>query len=390
MKKLLYTIILLLSLCPITKAQQTDSCGIQISLLTCTPGSELYSSFGHSALRVVDASRKMDIVFNYGTFDFDDPHFYNKFVRGQLLYFVSTDDLEDFLAEYKYFKRGVTEQVLNLSCAEKDKLVAALFENAKEENKYYRYDFTYDNCTTRLRDILEKIKGQSFATQHILPADKKTFRDLIHDYLEKANQPWSQLGIDILLGSPLDKKISNREAMFLPDYLLKGFDSTSINNKPLVYAKREVLPMETSQTDDSFPSPTIVLGVCFILIFLLSVLFRNKDTVFFRFFDFMFFFLLGALGFLLLFMWFGTNHPMCKDNYNLLWALPLHLPFAFFMFTKKKWITSYFTLLLFYSIALVAAWFILPQELNPALLFIVGIVIVRSYFRVNMERNKKL
>ncbi len=131
---------------------QTDSCGIRISLLTCTPGDELYSTFGHSAIRVVDSSANTDLVFNYGTFDFYDPDFYEKFIKGKLLYFVSVDSLPAFLWEYQYYKRGVTEQVINLGCDEKTKFVSALFENSKEENKYYRYDFNYDNCTTRLRD----------------------------------------------------------------------------------------------------------------------------------------------------------------------------------------------------------------------------------------------
>jgi hypothetical protein len=122
----------------ILSSAQTDSsslpCGIQISLLTCTPGEELYSTFGHSAFRIVDSSANTDIVFNYGTFDFYDPDFYEKFIKGKLLYFVAIDPLPSFLQEYEYYKRGVTEQVLNLSCGEKQNMLAALYENAKEEN----------------------------------------------------------------------------------------------------------------------------------------------------------------------------------------------------------------------------------------------------------------
>lgn len=361
-------------------AQTADSCGLRVSLLTCSPGTELYSSFGHSALRVTDLSNRSDVVFNYGTFDFDDPYFYKKFVKGQLLYFVSVYDMEDFLAEYRYFKRGVTEQVLQLSCADKQKLVAALYENAKEENKYYKYDFTYDNCTTRLRDMLEKTTGEELKTKSVIPAEGTTFRQLIHDYLKQSNEYWSGLGIDILLGSPLDKKISNREAMFLPDYLLKAFDSATLKGRPLVQEKREILPALALAGNNSFFKPFFVFACLFVLILLLSVLFRHNYGGLFRVFDFALFFLCGALGCLLLFMWFGTDHPMTKSNYNLLWALPTHLPVAFFLFTKKKWVSHYFFYLCFYSIALLAAWFVLPQSLNPALLWINGIIIVRSYF----------
>src|SRR5215469_9021212 len=216
MKKLLTCI--LLFYCFKNLAAQTDSsCRVTISLLTCTPGEELYSSFGHSALRIIDSAENTDNIYNYGTFDFDDPAFYSKFTRGKLLYFVSVDSFQNFLEEYKYEKRGITEQTLNLSCSEKEKLVAALKENAKEENKYYQYDFIYDNCTTRLRDIVFKNANAQVVTKDVRPFNKITFRNFIHKYLDSSYQYWSELGIDILLGQPLDKNISNDQAMFLPD-----------------------------------------------------------------------------------------------------------------------------------------------------------------------------
>jgi hypothetical protein len=137
-------------LLPLTSFAQ-DSSHIRISLLTCTPGDELYSTFGHSALRVTDSSSVSDIVFNYGTFNFDDPGFYIKFIRGKLLYYVSTADFPDFKEEYQNTNRGMTEQVLNLSAPEKLALMHFVYNNAKEQNRYYQYDFFLDNCTTRLR-----------------------------------------------------------------------------------------------------------------------------------------------------------------------------------------------------------------------------------------------
>jgi hypothetical protein len=208
-----------------------DSCGIRISLLTCTPGTELYSTFGHSALRIVDSNNNTDLVFNYGTFNYDDPDFYTKFIKGKLPYYVDTSSMEVFMYEYEFFKRGVTEQVINISCDEKQKLLSALYENIKIENREYRYDFNYDNCTTRLRDILEKAAGKQLESKNILPKPGTTFRNLIHVYLDRGGQQWSKLGIDMLLGNPMDKKVTNREAMFLPDYLLMAFDSSKLQNK---------------------------------------------------------------------------------------------------------------------------------------------------------------
>ena len=359
---------------------QTDSCGIRISLLTCTPGQELYSTFGHSALRVLDINNNTDLVFNYGTFDFYDPAFISKFVKGKLLYFVSIDSLSSFLAEYDYYKRGITEQAINISCEEKQKLRAALFENAKEENKRYLYDFNYDNCTTRLRDMLEKAAGRELETKNILPRPGTTFRHLIHVYLNRGGQQWSKLGIDMLLGNPMDKKVTNREAMFLPDYLLMAFDSSELNGQQVVYEKKILLDYFESYKTKSAITPFIVFGVLFLVISVLSYLSRHTWIVVVKAFDFLLFTFLGLMGFLILFMWFGTDHAMCKNNFNLLWALPTHLPIAFILFNKKPWVNSYFRFIFFYTIALLVAWFFLPQQFNAALLPVVGIILIRSFF----------
>ena len=376
MKKLLIVLSFLYSL----SSSAQDSCRIRISLLTCTPGTELYSTFGHSAFRVFDSINNRDLVFNYGTFDFDDPKFYNKFVKGKLLYFVSIDTIPSFLAEYDYYKRGITEQAINISCDEKQKLVALLFENAKEENKYYRYDFNYDNCTTRLRDILEKAAGKQLDTKNILPKPNTTFRNLIHIYLDRGGQQWSKFGIDMLLGNPMDKKVTNREAMFLPDYLLMAFDSSALNGKPVVNEKKILLNYFDAYKTKSGITPFIVFGVLFLLIVVISFLSSNKWNLFFKIFDFFFFTFLGLLGLLILFMWFGTEHAMCKNNFNLLWALPTHLPVAFLLFSRKQLVNAYFRFIFFFTVALLLAWFFLPQQFNTAFLPIVGIILIRSFF----------
>jgi hypothetical protein len=366
---------------------QTDSiCSLRITLLTCTPGQELYSTFGHSALRVTDSSAGTDIIYNYGTFDFDDPSFYSKFVRGKLLYFVSVDRFENFLEEYKYERRGITEQVLNLSCTEKQKLVTALSENAKEENKYYKYDFVVDNCTTRLRDIVFKNAnarlpdGQgSINTKNIRPKESVTFRNLIHEYLNKSYQYWSKLGIDILMSSPVDKKISNDEAMFLPDYLLKGFDSTMINGKPLVSEKSEILKADLPANNSPLFSPFAIFSILFLIIAALS--FFKKTNGFFSVFDFMLFFFCGAIGLLILFMWFGTDHAECKNNFNLAWAFPLHFIAVFFFYKKWNWLRFYFLANTILLLLLLIFWKWLPQEMNNALLPIVTLLVLRNFMR---------
>ncbi len=371
---------------------QTDSdryreiCYLRISLLTCTPGQELYSTFGHSALRVINSTAGTDMIYNYGTFDFDDPSFYSKFVRGKLLYFVSIDKFENFLQEYIDEKRGITEQVLDLSCAEKDNLLAFLQENAKEENKYYKYDFVYDNCTTRLRDIVLKNVNASVITKDIRPKEEITFRNLIHEYLDKSYQYWSELGIDILLGSPVDKKIDNNEAMFLPDYLLKGFDSTTVSQEDLlnlhenlVSEKKQILKPTVQENKSSLLSPFIIFAILFIVIGVMGF-FKNTSR-FFSFFDFILFFLSGTLGILILFMWFGTDHPECKNNFSLAWALPFHFIIVFFIYTNRSWLRYYFLVNSILLLLLLVLWKWLPQEMNNALIPLVCLLILRSLMR---------
>ena len=328
----------------------------------------------------MDNRNNTDLVFNYGTFDFYDPDFYSKFVKGKLLYFVSIDSLPSFMAEYDYYKRGITEQAINISCPEKQKLVGLLFENAKEENKYYRYDFNYDNCTTRLRDMVEKAAGKQLETKNILPRPGTTFRHLIHSYLDKGGQQWSGLGIDMLLGSPLDKKVTNREAMFLPDYLLMAFDSSKLNGQPVVSEKKILLDYFDAYKTKSGITPFIVFGILFLVVAILSIFVFKKWNLFFKIVDFTFFLIVGLIGMLILFMWFGTEHAMCKNNFNLLWALPTHLPVAFMLFSKKQWVDNYFRFIFFYMIALLLAWFFLPQQFNTALLPVIGVILIRSFY----------
>ena len=385
MKEIIATLSLTLFL-NCLKAQQDSSCNIQVSLLTCSPGEELYLTWGHSALRITDHSTNRDIIYNYGTFDFDDPAFYSKFTRGKLLYFVSVQKFENFVEEYQYYQRGITEQVLDLSCSEKEKLVSALEENAKEENKYYKYDFTVDNCTTRLRDIVFKNADGPVITKDIRANEKITFRNLIHEYLDSSYQYWSKLGIDILLGSPLDKKLTNDEAMFLPDYLLKGFDSSAIGTKKLVSEKKEILQPTLPKPKNTLFSPFVIFTLLFVLIMLLSF-FRNAGK-FLSVFDFILFFLSGFLGIFLLFMWFGTDHPECKNNFNLAWALPLHFIIVFFLFGKWRWLKYYFFINSILLLVLLILWRWLPQQMNNGLIPLVCLQLVRSY--VQYKKFKKV
>jgi len=360
-----------------------DSSHLRISLLTCTPGEELYSTFGHSAYRVIDSSSVTDIVYNYGTFNFDDDGFYLKFVRGKLLYYVSTERFEDFKYMYQVTNRGITEQVLNLTAAEKTTIQQFLNNNLKEENRFYKYDFFFDNCTTRLRDILKKNHDSSFTIKPVMPVGT-TFRQAIHQYLDKNEKDWSKLGIDILLGRPCDGVMTAAQMQFLPDNLMKSLDSA---NHPLILSHQNLYVINENAGKGTIFSPLVVFSLLLIIIALLSLV-KNKFTlIFLQGFDGILFFCTGLLGIILIFMWLGTDHSMTKNNFNLLWAWPTNIILAFFVNSKKNRVKKWFAFTAVGLVLVLLAWFFLPQHLNIALLPFVLLLIYRSATKVFFENN---
>ncbi len=356
---------------------QTDTSKLQISLLTCSPGEELYSSWGHTAIRVVDSVAGTDNVFNYGTFDDSDPLFLPRFTKGLMIYSLSFYPYQEFLAEYRYFNRGVIEQVLALDCASKQKLYQALLQNYAGNNRFYEYYFHTDNCTTRARDM---ILQQSAAPVHLKPVISQpapSFRKLIHQYLDSSGQRWNKLGIDILLGANLDKKTDSMSATFLPDYLMMAVDSALIGSTPLVSEKRQVLPAPALHKGSSLLSPLFVFSILAVVIFLLSFSTANPVIRILKIFDVVFFLLLGLLGCLLATLWIIRIDTVCRNNYNLAWLLPSHLPFAFLMGKKSKVVRMYWQITMIISSLFLLLAFFLPQQINPAVIPLVFIILIR-------------
>ena len=374
---------------PLKIFAQNDSCHLRISLLTVSPGEELYSTFGHSALRVTDSVSHNDIVYNYGTFNFDESGFYMKFIRGKLTFYLSTDDYDSFINENQQEQRATTEQVLNLTCTEKYNMILLLQANMMGDNRKYKYDFTFDNCTTRLRDLIEKSADADVHFGNILKT-KKNFRDLIYEYLDKNDKQWSKLGIDILLGRPTDAIMQPREVMFLPDYLMNTLDNTTIDSRRIVSDKHDLYNVNLKPvTVNYFTHPLFIFSCLFVLIVLLSF---SKNTFIKKMligFDGFLFFIIGLLGILLLFMWFGTDHRMCKDNFNLLWAWPTNVIAAFYIHSKNKPGTKYFMIYAVFNLVLFACWFFLPQHLNPALMPVIAILIFRSILYISRENSRR-
>jgi hypothetical protein len=301
------------------------------------------------------------VVFNYGTFDFSDPDFYTKFVKGKLEYFLSVENYRDFLYAYQVEQRSIWEQELNLDCNEKEQMVNAINVNMQGTNRFYKYDFLYDNCTTRIRDLIFKNISNVAINKRLIPPGI-TSRDLIHSYLDKGGEPWSKLGIDILLGSKLDKPVTNNEAMFLPDYLMKGVDSAvTVSDPSIVLNKKIALQAEPAYSSSGKYVPLIVLSI--ITAIFTTIYFTGSYTII-KIADSLLLYLTGLLGILILFMWFGTEHLLCRSNFNILWALPTNFIAAFFIWKNPAWLKRYFNIAFFVYGLLFIAWFWLPQEIN--------------------------
>jgi hypothetical protein len=373
--------LLLIVLCCGNTFSQSDSCNIKVSLLTCSPGSELYSIFGHTAIRV-KSDPNFDIIYNYGTFDFEDPDFYEKFVKGKLDYYVSAETYEMFMREYRYENRGVIEQDLNMSCEERERLFEALRENSKEENKYYEYQYLFDNCSTRPRDIIIKGFDDTVNFKRILPDPRPTYRDMIHEYLDRGRQYWSAFGIDLLLASRIDRKVTNLEAMFLPDYLMKGLDSATVNGRQTVAAKRVLIRnIPALNQNDSWFTPLVFTSLLLVTGIIFTFLKSARIQKMANIFDIGYFLILGLMGCFMLFMWFGTDHELCRDNFNVIWALPTHAIMAVFMLKRNSFVRKYFAISAILSALLLISLPILPQEMNTAFLPLILLSAIRSATR---------
>ena len=362
-------------------AQDIDSatnCHVRISVLTVEPGQELYSIFGHSAIRVQDSLKHSDIVYGWGTFDFDEPNFYLKFMRGNLNYFVSVDPFNNFMQEYKVDQRSVWEQVLILNCTQKDSILSALAVNMLPQNRFYQYDFLKDNCTTRIRDmIFAHIPNMEITDSLTLPG--VSFRDMIHEYLDEGAKPWSKLGIDILLGSPTDKKPNNQSAMFLPDYLMQGLDLTLVDGAPITERENMIYQGAPCDCLTWTYAPLMAASVVCVILFVISLIPIRWAITITKFSDSFFFYITGLIGILIVFMWFFTEHSSTANNFNIAWALPTNFFFAFFVWRHHKWTRPYFLIVSLLYAVLLATWFFLPQELNIALIPVVLLMMFRSF-----------
>lgn len=354
---------------------------VQISVLTIGPGNYLYDQFGHSAFRVKDATT--DIVFNYGYFDFKQPNFILNFAKGKLKYSLVASYFEDFQESYIQENRWIKEQVLNLTEAETQELYSFLKNNYRPENKDYLYDFFYDNCATKMHDVSKVILGDRLSIN--IPEDipELTFRQLIHSKLNRNS--WGSLGIDMALGSVIDRPINAKSYMFLPEYIFNYFEVSKIdNNSPLVKETITIFKgTETIKTSRFIWSPLAILSV--IALFILYITYRDvQEHKRSRWLDIVLFSITGLGGLIMLLLWFATDHTATAQNYNILWAFPLNLLMISQVSNKisKLWFKKYLKFLILMLSLLTLHWLIGVQLFAIGLIPILIAILVRYVYLI--------
>lgn len=381
------TLALLFLLAGISDALAQENQEVEVYLITCGPGTETYSIYGHTALRIVIPSRNSDLVYNWGVFDFSTPNFAWKFAKGRLEYMLGVESLNSFLQDYFFEQRWVESQKINLEPDEIEIMFRLIAENLKPENIKYRYDFFYDDCSTRVRDLIEESLGDKL----IYPGESKgkipTFRQKTGEYQKP--YPWLNLGINLLMGSPGDRKASFRDRMFLPEELQKVFSDTRIKRgeESISLLEKPVRLLEfdsPSQRRIFIISPVFIFSIILLIVILITGLSRSEKAN--RITDIVIFSIFSVLALLMIFFNFFTDHQQMKWNLNIIWLNPfiiLCLISLIFNLNKLIWFRITFFITALY---LVFGPF-LPQEFNTSFIPLILILLLRTSVRSAFRWN---
>ena len=360
-------------------AQLSDSA--TISVLTVRQGDTADNAFGHTAIWIVDPVTKKSEIYNYGLFDFSEPGFLIKFLRGKLLYSLGINTKKDFFNTYVRQRRTILEQQLNLQQNQKNKIYLSLRENYKPENRRYLYDFFFDNCSTRPRDLLYDNLPELIETTTEVPT--KTFRDLIDENVYAS--PWMDFGIDLIIGKKADKIASVKDQMYLPEYFYKKLNNLNNGNMPLVSTTKIILDFEKETVERQkrpWFSPTLLFGLLLLLELFLFIKYRKRPhTKWLNCYDKLWYILTSISSLIILFMWFGTDHIATKDNLNVLWLNPI---FFLLIFGRLRWVQI--TTAFFLIIALIMG--VTVQHFHIASILIICILLLKLIRQLNPVENQ--
>lgn len=332
-----------------------------VSLLTCGTGNEMYSLFGHTAIRITDPENNIDRVYNYGAFDFNTPNFVVKFSKGDLQYFVTSGTFREFLYEYNYDKRSVYEQQLAFSDIQKQYLFDTLNATLLSDERFYTYKFIDRNCTTMVVDLLNKIMGKEVIVK--TKNKEATYRDVLYPYFD--GHFYEQLGTSIIFGKKVDQKAVK---LFLPFELWDSVNAVQYNNAPLLKEQKTWLEFKAVPAPFSWWNNLYSLLILLIILNLLN----NKFVTLY------YFALIGALGIFFTFAGFYSYHPELAWNYNALLFNPLLLLLGYFYLRKNtKGVYTTAVLVLFstlvYTVLVVTKvyfWIVLPLIMTQVILLL--------------------
>lgn len=361
-KKFAFILLTLLSI-TVGISQNTNTLTLskfsQISVITSGPGEALYEKFGHTAVRVKDPVLQIDLIYNYGIFDFEDPNFYINFTKGFMKYKLARYPFYLSLKSAQQDGRWVKEQVLNLTQLQKNEFFKFLENNALPENASYFYDPFFDNCATRPRDIIQKVVDDSLLFKDDFVSEDLSLRQLMNKEINP--NTWGSLGINIALGSKLDKKATPLEYLYLPDYVFEALKVSMIikenKEEDLVQKTNILLDFEEKKSKSDVFSPFLAITLFFLLgLFITYKDIKNSKRT--KWLDFTLFFTTGILGLLIVFLWFFTNHSTAPNNFNFLWAFAPNIIVAFFLLKKEPpmWVGKYCLVLLVFLLLIPIVW----------------------------------
>ena len=357
-------------------AQDSTKARLQISVLTCASGEDVYTAWGHTAIRIVDSAKQTDLVYNFGTFDFDTPNFLVEFIKGNLQYFLSVDYFQNFIAEYQYFGRSIKEQVLILTDAEKAKWQIALQKNLEGNNRYYLYNFITDNCTTRVKDGLYQ-----FTNYQVPPSNIKSFRTHVVAAPYQQGIPWIGLGIDVLLGAVSDKTPSPLQAGFLPELL---FDQIAMQPNHITTTRN----YEFTKTTPIAPTDPVYFMIGFMLVYLFVGKWNARWSVISaKILDILLLFIFGLGGLLLMYMSIFSLHTACHNNFNIVWIHPLYFLALICYFVKPIWAGYLGRIFMIATIGLIVVSYWLPQSFSSSVYLLMGLALILNYRLITLNKR---
>ena len=357
-------------------AQDSSKAALQISILTCAPGEDVYTAWGHTAIRIIDSSKQTDIVYNFGTFDFNTPNFLLEFIKGNLNYFLSADNFQNFILEYQYYGRSIKEQVLVLSDAEKINWQNALLKNLEGNNRYYLYNFITDNCTTRVKDGFYQ-----FASNQVPPSTIKSYRTHVVEAPYQQGIPWIGLGIDVLLGAVSDKAPSAIQAGFLPDLL---FDQLAAQTSHIASTQN----YEFTKTTPTKPTDPVYYIVGLIILYLFVGRWNARWAVIAaKIIDVSLLFIFGLGGLLLVYMSVFSLHTACHNNFNIAWIHPFYFIALIFYFMKPIWAGYLGRIFFIAAIGLIVFSYWLPQSFSSSVYLLMIVSLLLNYRLISLIKR---